>query len=502
MNLDDIFRDTARRQPEKPAILGHQEQFSYSRLTEAIEASAHALRAAGLRPGGCVGLHVPSGANCIICNYAVWRCGGCAVPLPVELAAAEKQEVCRDIKLDFVVTQGRADAFLEPFRKREPVGLPSGLLALPVSSPREHPSGFDAINSALIRFTSGTTGTSKGVVLAHETIYDRIHAANEVLRIGPDDRVLWLLSMNYHFAVSIVSYLSFGAAIILPPNQLAPAVLDSVGRHGATFMYAAPTHYAWLAGCEQDSGLSGLRLALSTTTAIGTETAERFRRRFGLPVVQALGIIEAGLPFINIDFAADRPGAVGRVLPAYRLRLEDVGLGPKLKEILVGGKGFLDAYYRPWRPRAEIMPDGWFRTGDLGEVDGDGCLFIRGRSKEVISVGGMKFFPQEVEAVLASHKGVESACVFAREDSRLGEVPCAHVVPRCGGSAVSERELQDFCRERLAGFKVPERIEFVTALRRTGSGKILHRDIDRSHAATGILQGTSERDPSATSERR
>jgi long-chain acyl-CoA synthetase len=478
MNLDDIFRDTARRQPEKPAILGDQDPISYRHLDEAIGAATHALRAAGLRAGDCVGLHLPSGANTIIFTYAVWRSGGCAVPLPVELAAAEKQEICRDINLDFVLSQGRADAFFEPFRKHDPVELPSGLFALPVASPREHPSGFDAINSAFIRFTSGTTGTSKGVVLSHETIYDRIHAANDVLHIGPDDRVLWLLSMNYHFAVSIVSYLSFGAAIILPPNQFAPAVLDSVERHGATLMYGAPTHYAWLAGYEQGRGFPGLRLALSTTTAIPTETAERFRRRFGLPVVQAFGIIEAGLPFINIDFAADRPEAVGRVLPAYRLRLDDVGLGPRLLEILVGGRGFLDAYYRPWRLRAEIMPDGWFRTGDLGEADGDGCLFIRGRSKEVISVGGMKFFPQEVEAVLASHHGVDSACVFARPDSRLGEVPWAHVVPRRRGSALSERELQDFCRERLAGYKVPERIEFVTALQRTGSGKILHRDID------------------------
>jgi long-chain acyl-CoA synthetase len=163
------------------------------------------------------------------------------------------------------------------------------------------------------------------------------------------------------------------------------------------------------------------------------------------------------------------------VLPAYRLRLADVGLGPELKEILLSGPGFLDAYYQPWRPSAAVMPDGWFRTGDVGTVDADGCLTLRGRAKDVLSVLGMKFFPQEVEAVLASHPGVSAACVFARPDARLGDVPQARVVPRGGGP--TEAELIAFCRARLAEFKVPQRIEFVPALPRTASGKVLHRGL-------------------------
>jgi long-chain acyl-CoA synthetase len=293
--------------------------------------------------------------------------------------------------------------------------------------------------------------------------------------------VLWLLSMSYHFAVSIVGYLSFGATIILPANHFAPAVLDAGCRHGATLIYGSPAHYAWLAEGAPGVALSGLRLALSTTAALDPTPAERFRHRFGVPVAQALGIIEVGLPFINTEFAALRPGAVGRVLPAYRLRLEDVGLEPGLREILLSGPGFLDAYYWPWRPRADVMPDGWFRTGDVGELDADGCLFLRGRTKDVISVLGMKFFPQEVEAVLAAHPGVASVCVFASPDVRLGEKPCARVVPRAGGRPPSEAELLAFCRARLAGFKIPERIEFVAALRQTASGKILRRASDQPH---------------------
>jgi hypothetical protein len=144
-------------------------------------------------------------------------------------------------------------------------------------------------------------------------------------------------------------------------------------------------------------------------------------------------------------------------------------------EVLLSGPGFLDAYYHPWRPREEILTDGWFATGDIGELDADGCLFLRGRSKEVISVLGMKFFPQEVEAVLAAHPRVFAACVFAHPDERLGEVPVAHVVPRGAPGPELARELLAHCRAALAGYKVPERIEFVTELRRTASGKLLRR---------------------------
>src|SRR5207244_11170293 len=125
--------------------------------------------------------------------------------------------------------------------------------------------------------------------------------------------------------------------------------------------------------------------------------------------------------------------------------------------------------------RAAIMPDGWFRTGDVGQLEADGCLFLCGRTKELISVLGMKFFPQEVETVLAAHPEVASVCVFARPDDRMGEVPVARVVPRGPAGPALQRALQDHCRRHLAAYKVPEQIEFVDELRRTASGKLLRR---------------------------
>lgn len=473
MNLYQLFHDTAHKQPEHLAILGPRaESTTYGELDAAIRQTSDDLGRAGVTAGSCVGLHCSSGREYIILNYAVWRLGGCVVPIPIELTEPEKQEICRTICMDFVVSEKRALGFVKPFQKDGETDLSPRSLVMAIASPREHPAGFSDVNAAFIRFTSGTTGASKGVVLSHETVRDRILAANDALHIGPQDRVVWLLSMSYHFTVSIVGYLTFGATIVLPLNHFAEAVLKATVQHQGTLIYASPVHYAWMAKSPSAPDLSRLRLAVSTTTALDAATAESFYNRFGIPLTQALGVIEIGLPCINIDFAREHSAAIGRVLPAYRLRMEDVGLGDNLREIVFAGKGFLDAYYDPWRPRRQIMPDGWFHTGDVGELTADGCLFIRGRIKEVISVAGMKFFPQEVEQVLLSHPQVRDACVFSQRDARLGEVPCARVVFK-DGAECTESELLDYCKRRLAAYKLPQRIEFADNLRRTASGKVV-----------------------------
>lgn len=222
--------------------------------------------------------------------------------------------------------------------------------------------------------------------------------------------------------------------------------------------------------------MPSLRLALSTTASLQGEVATAFYNRFKIPLSDTYGIIEVGLPFINLDNPVGKRGSIGRVLPAYEIRMEEIGDGDEAKAIKLRGKGFIDAYYDPWQTREEIMPDGWFATGDLGRMDAEGYLYIVGRSKEIINVGGMKFFPQEVESVLESHPAVKEACVFSHHHKRFGEVPHARVVlARIGGNPPTAIELKDYCMERLTPFKVPEDIRFVDALARTASGKLIRR---------------------------
>jgi long-chain acyl-CoA synthetase len=478
LNLDDVFRATARTQPDRPAVLGPgpDAALTYAGLDDLIDAFAAKYAWAGVGPGACVGMHAPSGTAYIAATYAAWRCGACAVPVPAELSAPEKDRILRCVAIGFVVSPPRTAGFLAEYRAGPEVEAPAGLAVYPVRRLREPPPGFAALNPAFVRFTSGTTAAAKGVVLSHETIRDRVRAANEVLRVGPDDRVVWLLSMAYHFAVTVVGYLSHGAAVMLPANNFADAILAAARRHRGTLIYGSPAHYGWLAAAPAAGPLPELRLAVSTTAPLARETGERFLARFGVPVTQALGVIEVGLPFVNTDFAAERCDAVGRVLPAYELRLADAGLGDGSRLVALRGPGFFDAYYEPWRPRSEACPDGWFTTGDVAEVRPDGCVFLRGRVTDVINALGVKFFPQEVEAVLAAHPSVESACVSARPDPRLGEAVHAAVVLRPDSpDPPSAADLLDWCRPRLAAAKVPRWVEFVAALPRTASGKVLHR---------------------------
>ena len=354
---------------------------------------------------------------------------------------------------------------------------------------REHPAGFADVNAAFVRFSSGTTGAAKGVLLSHETIYARIQAANEGLHLGSEDRIVWLLSMAYHFAVSIVAYLSFGSTILLCPNTFGATIIRLAAKQKATIIYAAPTHYALMTHDRSEQLLPDLRLAIVTTTALPPEIAAAFYRRFQMALNETYGIIEVGLPAIILEQSWEKQGSVGRVLPAYELQIEAVGQAPGLGAIHLRGEGMVDAYYEPWQTRAEILQNngGWFATGDLGEVDAEGNLYIRGRAKEVISVGGMKFFPQEVETILETHPAIQEACVFRYPNKRLGDVPHAHLVQAPGTAQVPTKDaLSAFCAAQVALHKVPENFSFVPTLTRTASGKLI-RD-----AAKLLPQGMGE----------
>jgi long-chain acyl-CoA synthetase len=479
-NLDTLLQEMARRQPEHAALLGPRpaDRWSYPELNDAVGRAAAHLDRAGLRAGDCVGLHYRSGREYIVYNYAIWRCGASVVPIPIELQSPEKREIARQISLDFLISSTRDVRAVDSLFARSPREIDADALAGHSRKLRDRPSALNSINCAFVRFTSGTTAKSKGVILSHETIDERIRAANEVLSIGPADRIVWVLSMSYHFAVSIVAYLSFGATIVLPQNNFASGVMKAVNEHRATMLYASPTHYQWLADFDHAQPVASLRLAVSTTAPLASEVARQFQRRMRLPLSQALGIIEAGLPFINTSFAETKPESVGRIVPGYEFCMKDIGMGASRREVLLRGKGVFDAYYEPWRTRGQLLSDGWFHTGDIGEVDKDGCLFLHGRTKDIISVLGMKFFPQEVEAALESHPSVAQATVFGRPDARWGEVPCARVVKREEATRTGlEHELRTHCRKLIADYKVPEDIELVKQLPKTASGKIVRRAV-------------------------
>lgn len=425
-----------------------------------------------------IGLHHASGADYIALALAVLEAGGCFVPIPEELAPAEKRELCERTALDVVLCEPGFAADWLPVEAQ--IRLSAGDVAVDLHccrtvKPRFPEADFAAMNPAFIRFSSGTTGRSKGVVLSHESLRERITAANVGLEIGPEDQVLWVLPMAHHFAVSIILYLYHGATTILAEGPLGGDLLDAATSGQATVMYGSPFHFRQLAGSVCRKTWPSLRMAVSTAAALDAKTAQAFRERFGKPLVQGLGIIEAGLPFLNRAAAVTEPESIGQLLPGYQAMKRPLASASSAREevgeLCLSGPGLFDAYLDPWQPREEVVDsEGWFATGDLARQDGAGNWFLCGRLKSIINVGGMKVFAEEVEKVLTGHPGVHRSLVAGQPHAVFGEVPVASYIPADGPVQVGE--LKRYCRERLSAFKVPLTFAVVDELPTTASGKL------------------------------
>jgi len=244
-------------------------------------------------------------------------------------------------------------------------------------------------------------------------------------------------------------------------------------------LYASPLHFERMSGLPPSEPLDSVRVCLSTSAPITEAVMDRFQSRYGVPVGQAYGIIEAGLPCINLRDGGLPATSVGRAVPGYEVAVftgEGVRQDPgTVGEIAVKGSGLFSAYYAPWRLREHITRDGWFLTGDIGWLDASGALYLKGRRTAVIFVAGLKFFPEEVEECVNRFPGITESRVFGREHARLGEVPCAEIV--VDGGSFDLEALKAHCARALSPYKVPVEWKLVAAVPRTPGGKILRRPV-------------------------
>jgi long-chain acyl-CoA synthetase len=469
----DAIREQAARAPSHPALLvargdppGEAEAISYAELVGRAESLAARLRAAGLAEGERCGLVAQQGAGFVAGALGILAAGGCMVPIPDDASQEANAELARRARLHWIAREAEAFAL----RPGPAPGAVDGA----------GDSDFRALRPAYLRFTSGTTALRKGVILGHAAILARLAAANRGLGIGPGDRVLWLLPMAHHFVVSILLYLRYGASILLPAQSLARPVLELASRQGATLLYASPYHYRLLGKDASPLRLEHVRLAISTAEGLRPGIAEGFRERFGRPLCQALGIIEVGLPVLNLARAETKPDCLGQPLPDFEvwLRGEDgrpvVGPGSpeRTGEVCIRGPGLFDAYLDPWLPAREVLePDG-FRTGDQGWFDADGDLHLAGRRRNRINMAGMKFFSEEVEAVLDAMPGVRRSRVVAREHPHLGEIPVAELEVEDPAAPPGRAALVAWCRRQLPSYKIPREFRVVAALPQTQTGKL------------------------------
>jgi len=466
----DCVREHAKARPDHPALVvdgeAGSETIPYAHLVADFEALAESLRAKGVREGDRCGLRASQGRPFVENALGILAAGACLVPIPDDTAGEALSAAVADTSLHHLLT-ALPERRLESFADAAAVDGRGDTV-------------FRSLRPAYLRFTSGTTHLRKGVIVGADAVAARLDDANRSLEIAPGDRVLWLLPMAHHFLVSILLYLRFGASILLPKSSFAAPVLDLARRERATVFYASPYHYGMLAKDRSEQRLDGVRLAVSTADGLREETALRFRERFGFPLVQALGIIEVGLPVMNRAAAATKPAALGRPTPGYEvwLRGEDgrplASSAPdRCGEICIRGSGLFDAYLSPFTLAKDVLCQGSFRTGDQGFFDADGDLHLRGRRGNRINMAGMKFFSEEVEAALDAHPSVRESRVFAKDHPHLGEIPVAELVLEPGAEAPDRKALAAHLRTLLPAYKIPRELRVVDALPRTATGKLV-----------------------------
>src|SRR5713226_5713352 len=383
MNLVELLYGSAERHSPRRAMTDVRSgrSLSYGQLARETQRVAALLKTEGVARGQRIGLLAPNDLAYVPAAFGLLAAGACMVPLSSNLTPTETAEIVRDVQLNGCLAWPKADVLPGASGAVVQGGECDNFTFRWLDRDAEAPAEFDSLNPAFIRFTSGTTARSKGVVLSHEATAARVEASDRVLKFSEEDRILWVLPLAYHFAVTITAYIRAGAHILMCPDTLPRAMVNAVQRLKPSVLYAAPLHFERMANLGSSGPLRSIRVTLSTAAPISAAVMDRFESAYGVPVGQAYGIIEAGLPCINLGTEGLPSTSVGRPVPGYEVAVlsdEAKHLSAEtLGEIAVRGDGLFSAYYSPWRRREQITRDGWFLTGDLGWLDRSGALHLK-----------------------------------------------------------------------------------------------------------------------------
>jgi acyl-coenzyme A synthetase/AMP-(fatty) acid ligase len=469
-----VLQDSALKWPDAPAIYDEDGMLTFAQLFQEAEELRITLSARGIIKGMGVGVMARNSRNFITAIFAVIGCGATVMPMSHQLKKGEIDEVLNEAKLHAVLDDKSG---INPV-EGEPIfiAMNIGEMRLAFTSvPKAEAFAAHVANPAFIRFTSGTTGKSKGVIISHQSALDRVQAANKVLNLGVGDTVVWVLPMAYHFVVSILLYVRYGAAIAIAKDFLPKNIIDITNQHKGTLLYASPMQIRLLASNTDTDKMDSLKMVISTSAAISTDICVAFKERFNLDVSQAYGIIEIGLPMINYKKSAEHPEAVGYALPDFDVQIFDDNNMPlpagHVGRLAIKGPGMFDAYLTPPTLRQDVLKKGYFLTADFASKTTDGLVKVEGREKSMINVSGNKVFPEEVEGILETLPEIKLARITGVPHPLMGQIIQAEVVLN-EGMTIDVEEVLTYCRKRLSTYKIPQRIKIVDALPMTGSGKL------------------------------
>ncbi|MFZ2050322.1 MAG: AMP-binding protein [Solirubrobacteraceae bacterium] len=454
--------------PESPAILAADTEgwLTYGQLDARSRAAAGCLAAAGLHSGQRILLSAAASVELVVAYVAAQRLGLVVVPVNSAYTRREVEHIIADASPSGAIVddQDRASWMRDAGVLCGPeVDLPEGPEPPLDRSKRE--------DLALVAYTSGTTGAPKGAMLSSGNLLASAQAIRLAWRWSNDDRLILALPL-FHLhglGVGLHGTLLSGASAVLLPKFETDVVLSAVAEHHATLFFGVPTMYGRLASSPRVRELSSLRLCVCGSAPLSAELHRVFAERAGQHILERYGMTETVMNVSNPYEGQRRAGTVGLPLPGVQLRLAHDS------EIQLRGPNVFRGYWRQPQATAEAFTgDGWFRTGDLGELDQDGYLRIVGRSKELIISGGYNVYPREVEEVLRTHPQVADVAVAGLPSVEWGETVGAWIV---ADGDLDVDELLTFAGARLAGYKRPRVLQVVDELPRNALGKVLKRDL-------------------------
>jgi long-chain acyl-CoA synthetase len=493
LNLASILRSSARERPDHPALLLNERQLTHAELDRAARGVAGSLREGGLAPGDRVALMVPNVPEFTIAYFAILYAGAVVVPLNVLLSAPEVAYHIEDSGAKRLVAHPLfADA---AGRGAQQAGVPVSFsegdgsedLAALQAGPavdRLHPTGAD--DTAVILYTSGTTGKPKGAELTHSNLFVNCAVVvPKLLPLAQDDVALATLPLFHSFGQTCIQNASIaaGGTFSLLPRFTPAEAFEIIERDRVTLFAGVPTMY--FAMLHHEGGrahdLSSLRYCMSGGAPMPVEVMRAFETRYGVEILEGYGLSETSpVASFNMFDRPRKPGSVGYPVWGVEMAILDAADQPvpdgERGEICIRGHNVMKGYWQRPHATAETMRGGWFHSGDVGIRDGDGCFHIVDRVKDMILRGGYNVYPREVEEVLYGHPAVIEAAVVGVPHESHGEEVVAVVVLR-EKEAVGAEELSAWCRERLAAYKYPRRIVFRDALPKGPTGKILKREL-------------------------
>jgi malonyl-CoA/methylmalonyl-CoA synthetase len=504
------FLNVCMQTPQKTCLMFEGQNYTYIQLYQAAVGWSHRLRAAGAATHERVGLFLENSPAFLAAYLGTHMVGGIVVLINIQYRESELRHILNDAGVRLCVTDAARLPELERVRAAAPTLADillvndDGHVETDAAQAPVRPASFTLhLNSddiALLGYTSGTTGRSKGAMLSHGNLAANSAAVTSAWNWHADDVLLLALPLFHIHGLGVGIHGTFltGSTVVLQRRFAAAAVFDELLSGSVTMFFGVPTMYTRLIAeaHQRTQNPPPLRLYVSGSAPLDPQTFAEFERIFGQPILERYGMTETVMNLTNPYDGERRPGTVGQPFPGQEARIVDTESGEPVSpgtigEIQVRGPHVCKGYWQRPDATAEVFTaDGWFRTGDLGWCSEDGYFSITGRAKELIISGGYNVYPREIEEVLLQHPDVIAAAVVGLPDPDMGEQVVAVIVSRQqravgstpgpieGLSATNAQiralaeALVALCRDHLAAYKKPRRIFFVDELPRNALGKI------------------------------